>query len=77
MGLTEYVECHLNANALRPANRALKKFRSKSTSQMNSIQTADGCLVLDADGQMACWGEYFQQIFMVVSPCCKVTDAGC
>ena len=52
-GLAEDIECHLNANDLRPAYRALKKFRSKSTSQMSAIRTADGCLVADADGQMA------------------------
>ena len=67
-GLAEDVECHLNANVLRPAYRALKKLRSKSTSQVSAIQTADGCLVSDADGQMALWPEYFEQLFMVDPP---------
>ena len=59
-GLAEDVECHLNANDLRPAYRALKKLRSKSTSQGSAIRTADGGLVSDADGQMARWAEYFE-----------------
>ena len=49
-GLTEDVECYLNANDLRPAYRALKKLHSKSTSQVSAIQTADDYLVSDADG---------------------------
>ena len=53
MGLSEDVECNLNAHDLRPAYRALKKLRSKSTFQVSAIRTADGCLVSDADGQMA------------------------
>ena len=52
----------LNANDLRPAYRALKKLCSKSTSQVSAIRTADGCLVSDADEQMA---EYFEQLFTV------------
>ena len=40
-GLTDDVECHLNANDLRPAYRAMKKLRSKSTSQVSAIRTAD------------------------------------
>ena len=65
MGLTEDVECHLNANDLRPAYRALKKLRSKSTSQVSAIRTADGCLVSDTDGQMVRWAEYFEQLCTV------------
>ena len=49
-GLAEDVKCHLNANDFRPAYRALKKLRSRSTSQVSAIQTADGCLISDADG---------------------------
>ena len=64
----EDVEGHLNANDLRPAYRALKKLRSKSTSLMSAIQAVDGCLVSDAAGQMACWAEYFKQLFMVNPP---------
>ena len=36
-GLAEDVDCHLNANYPRPAYRALKKLRSKSTSQVSVI----------------------------------------
>ena len=36
-GLTEDVECHLNANYLRPAFQALKKLHSKSISQVSAI----------------------------------------
>ena len=32
---------------------------------MSAIRTADGCLVSDADGQMVCWAEYFEQLFKV------------
>ena len=64
-GLAEDVQCHLNANDVRPAYLALKKFRSMSTSQVSAIQTADGSLVADADGQMARWAEYFEQLFTV------------
>ena len=67
-GLAEDVECHLNANDLRPAYRALKKLCSKSSSQVSAIRTADGCLVSDADGQMARWAAYFEQLFTVESP---------
>ena len=48
--LAEDVECHLNANDLKSVYRTLKKLRSKSTSRVSAIRTADGCLVSDADG---------------------------
>ena len=48
----EDIEGHLNANYLKPAYRALMNLLSKSTSRLSGIQTADGCLVSDADGQM-------------------------
>ena len=32
---------------------------------MSAIQTADACLVLDTDGQMARWAKYFEQLFTV------------
>ncbi|KAG0722413.1 hypothetical protein GWK47_006041 [Chionoecetes opilio] len=66
--LAEDVEGHLNANDLRPAYRALKKLRSKSPSRASAIQTADGRLVSDMDGQMARWAEYFGQLFTVDPP---------
>ena len=62
------VEGHFNANDLRPAFRALKKLRSKSTSQVSAIRTADGCLVSDTDGQLARWAEYFGQLYMADPP---------
>ena len=62
--LAENFEDHFNANDLRPAYRALKKLRSKSTSQSSAIR-ADGCLVSDMGGQLARWPEYFRQLFMV------------
>ena len=34
----------------------------------SAILTVDVCLTLDAHGQMACWAEYFQQLFMMDPP---------
>ena len=75
-GLDDDVECHLNANDIRPAYRALKKLLSKSTSQVSVIRTADGCLVSDADGQMARWAQYFEQLFTVEPPTGQLQTAG-
>ena len=44
-GLAEDVECHLNANDLRPAYRVLKKLYFNSTSQVSTIRREDGCCV--------------------------------
>ena len=66
--IAEDVEGYLNANDLKPAYRAMKKLHSKSTSQVSVIRIADGCLVSDADGQMARWIEYFEQSFKVNPP---------
>ena len=74
--LAEDFECHLNANDLRLTYRALKKFRSKSISQVSGIRTADGCLVSDSDGQRARWAEYFQQLFTVDPPSGQLQTAG-
>ena len=49
------VKDHLNGNDLRPADQSLKRLRSKATSMMNAILTADGCFecfVSDVDAQM-------------------------
>ena len=43
----------------------MKKLPSKSTSRVSAIRTADGCLVSDADEQMAHWAEYFEQLIKV------------
>ena len=75
-GLAEDVVCHLNANDLRPAYEALKKLRSKSTSQVSGIRTADCCLVSGADGQMVRWAEYFEHPFMVDPPSGQLHTAG-
>ena len=74
-GIAEDVECHLNANDndLRPVYQAMKKLRSKSTSQVSPIRAADGCLVSDADGQMAHWAE---QLFTVDPPSGQLQTAG-
>ena len=32
---------------------------------MSAIRIADGCIVSDADGQIARWAEYFEQLFKV------------
>ena len=64
----EDVEGHSNANDLILAYRALKKLCSKSTFRVNAIQTTDGCLMSDADRQMAHWAEYFEQLFKVNPP---------
>ena len=63
-GLAEDVKCQLHGNDLKPAYRVLK-LRSMSTSQVSAIQTPDGCLISDTDGQMARWAEYFEQLFTV------------
>ena len=57
----------LNANDLRPAYRVLKKPPQVYISA-NAIQTADGCLISDIDGEMAHWPQYFEQLFTVDSP---------
>ena len=35
---------------------------------MSAIRTADGCLVSDTNGQMACWAEYFEEFFKFSPP---------
>ncbi|XP_045130251.1 uncharacterized protein LOC123515575 [Portunus trituberculatus] len=67
-GLAEDIECHLNANDLRPVYRTLDKLRSKSTFHGSAIQTADDCFVSDTEGQMGRWAKYFQQLFTVDPP---------
>ena len=67
-GLAEDVECHLNANALSPAYRPLKKLRSMSTSQVSAIRRAHGCLISDTHGKIARWADYFKQLFTVYPP---------
>ncbi len=47
--LTEEAKGNLNSIYLKPAYRALKKLRSKSTNQLSAIRTVDGCLVSDMD----------------------------
>ena len=74
--LAEDVEGHLNANDLRPAYRALKKLRSKSSSQASAIRAADGHLVSDMDGQRARWAEYFEQLYMADPPSGQLPVAG-
>ncbi len=68
VSLIEEVEGHFRANDLSPAYRALKKLRSKSTSQVSSVRTADGRLVSDADEYRARWAEYFGQLYMADPP---------
>ena len=67
-GLAKDVECHLNADDLRPAYRALKNLCPMSTSHVSAIQTANVCLVSDADGQMARRAQYFEQLFTADPP---------
>ena len=43
---------------------------------MSDIRTADGCLVSDADGQMARWTEYFEQLFTLNPPSGQFRTAG-
>ena len=74
--LAENVEDHLNASDLKPTYRTLKKLRSKSTSRMSAIRTTDGCLISDADGQMALWGEYFEQLFKINPPSEQLQTTG-
>ncbi|KAG0724089.1 hypothetical protein GWK47_041387 [Chionoecetes opilio] len=49
--LAEDVEGYLNANDLRPRNRALKKLRFKSPSRASAIRAADGRFVSDMKGR--------------------------
>ena len=68
-GIAEEVEGHFRANDLSPAYRALKKLRSKSTSQVSSVYAADGRrLVSDPDEYRARWAEYFEQLYMADPP---------
>ena len=43
---------------------------------MSAIRTTDGCLLSDADGQMARWAEYFEQLFTVDPPSGQLQTAG-
>ena len=43
---------------------------------MSAIRTADGCLVSDAEGQMARWAEYFEQLFKFNTPRGKLQPTG-
>ena len=63
-------------NYLRPASQSLNKIRTKSTSQVSVIGIADGCLSSDADGQMACWPEYFEQLLKDDPPSRQLRTAG-
>ncbi|KAG0720830.1 Organic cation transporter protein [Chionoecetes opilio] len=58
------------------AYRALKKLRSKTQSRASTIRAADGRLVLDMDGQMARWAEYFGQLFTVDPPIEQLHTSG-
>ena len=46
----------------KPTYRVLKKLCPMSTSRMSAILTADGCLASDADGQIARWAKYFENL---------------
>ena len=43
---------------------------------MSAIRTADGYLVSDADGQMARWAEYFEQLLTVDPPSGQLRTTG-
>ena len=75
-GLAEDAEGCFNANNLRPAYRALKKLRSKSTSQMSTIRTADGRIVSAVDEVRSCWAEYFEQLYVAEPPGRQLSLAG-
>ena len=75
-GLAEDAEGCFNANNLRPAYRALKKLRSKSTSQMSTIRTADGRIVSAVDEVRSCWAEYFEQLYVAEPPSRQLSLAG-
>ena len=74
--LAENVEGCFDANNLRPAYRALKKLRSKSTTQTTTIRTADGRTVTDADEVRARWAEYFEQLYVAEPPSRQLSLAG-
>ena len=75
-GIAEEVEENFIVNDLRPAYRALKKLRSKSTPEVSSIRTADGQLVSDTEGFRARWAEYFEQLFRVEPPSSRLSLDG-
>ena len=50
--------------------------RSKFTSWVSAIRTADGCLVSDVDGQKVRWAEYFEQLFKVNPPSEQLQTTG-
>lgn len=64
-GITDDAEGHFNANYLRLANHPLKKLRSESGSNVNSIRIANVSLVSDMDGNKALWLQYFEQLYMI------------
>ncbi len=75
-GIAEEIEGHFRANDLSPAYRALKKLRSKSSSQVNSVRTADGRLVSDTDEYRARWAKYIEQLYMADQPSRRLPTAG-
>ena len=75
-GVSQRMLSHLNANDLKLAYRALKKLHSKFISRVSVIQTADGCLISDADGQMSLWVEYFEQLSKVNPPSRQLQTTG-
>ena len=74
--LAEDVEGCFNANNLQPAYRALKKLRSKSTTQMGTIRTANGQIVSETDEVRSRWAEYFEQLYMAEPPSRQLSLAG-
>lgn len=74
--LAEEVEGCLSANNLQPAFRALKKLRSKPTTQVNTIRKADGRVVSDACEVRARYAEYFEQLYTVDPPSGQFSLAG-
>lgn len=62
--LAEDGESHFDNNDLRPAYGVLKKLRYQSAFWMSAIRAADGCILLDKDGQKARWAEYFDEMYM-------------
>ena len=74
--LAEEVEGCLSANNLKPAFRALKKLRSKPTTQVSTIRTADGRTVSDACEVRARYAEYFEQLYTVEPPSRQLSLAG-
>ena len=75
-GLLDVVEKHLNTGDSKPAFRALKQLRSKSSPRMSSVKAVDGGLLTDPAECRDRWAEYFEELFMAPPPAQQLDTGG-